>query len=171
MVWGVFGGRGGSGAMLPRETVATADVIVGGQPRQAQLEALAAAGYRTVVDTRHPAEPRGFDEKALVRRLGMNYANIPMVDPVVPDRDFQKLRDILARPENRPAVLHCASGNRVSGLLIPWLILDEGKSPDQALRVASDAGLRNGYLAQQALDYVRRAGGTDGEDEADVVNG
>ncbi len=157
--------------LLPHETVAAADVIVGGQPREGQLEALAAAGYRTVVDTRHPAEPRGFDEKALVRRLGMNYANIPMVDPVVPDRDFQKLRDILARLQNRPAALHCASGNRVSGLLIPWLILDEGKTPDQALRLAGEAGLRNGYLAQQALDYVRRVAGPEGEDDADVVNG
>ncbi len=169
MGWGIFGGRGGSGTMLPHETVAAADVIVGGQPGAAQLEALAAAGYRTVVDTRHPAEPRGFDEKALVKRLGMNYANIPMLDPVVPDRDFQKLRDILARPENRPAVLHCASGNRVSGLLIPWLILDEGRSADQALRTASEAGLRNGHLAQQALDYVRRVAGD--EDDAGVVNG
>ncbi len=171
MGWGLFGGRSARGGMLPRETHPASDVVVGGQPLEAQLEALAIAGYRTIVDTRHPAEPRGFDEKALVRRLGMNYANIPMVDPVVPDRDFRKLRDILARSENRPAVLHCASGNRVSGLMIPWLILDEGKTHDQALRIAGEAGLRNSYLAQQALDYVRRNGGLRDPDDVDVANG
>ncbi len=164
--WRLFGGGGG---LLPHETYAAADVVVGGQPREAQLEALAAAGYRTIVDTRHRAEPRGFDEEALVKRLGMTYVNIPMVSPVVPDRDFQRLRRILQEPARRPAALHCASGNRVSGLLIPWLILDEGKTADQALHVASAAGLRNGYLAQQALDYAGRAGGK--ADDVNVVNG
>ncbi len=164
--WGLFGGRGG---LLPRETQLAEDVISGGQPSPAQLEAMAAAGYRLVVDTRHPAEPRGFDEPALVKRLGMRYLNIPMLHPVVADRDFERLRRFLANPEHRPAVLHCASGNRVSALFIPWLILDQGKSADEALHIAAGAGLHNRQLAQQALDYAGRVGGR--ANDADVVNG
>lgn len=162
-----MGWQGRRGGLLPGETYATLDVVVGGQPDERQLEAMAAAGYRMVLDTRQPGEARGFDEPALVARLGMKYVNLPIVGSDIPDESFDRLRDLLAGGAGgpsgggaqRPAVLHCASGNRVSALLIPWLILDEGATVEQALRVAADAGLRNGQLARLALDYVRRKGG------------
>jgi len=46
--------------------------------------------------------------------------------------------------------------DRVGALMIPHLMLDRGQDQATALRTAQQVGLRDGMLAQQALDYVRR---------------
>ena len=54
------------------------NVVTGGQPTAAQLEALKAAGGAVVLDIRDPMEPRPFDEPGTVARLGMEYVNVPI---------------------------------------------------------------------------------------------
>ncbi len=54
-----------------------------------------------------------------------------------------------------PVLVHCARANRVGALLLPYLVLDEHRSPDEALRIAHDVGLRSDELAKTALDYIR----------------
>lgn len=135
---------------LPLEGIATA-----GQPDADDVKRLGEAGYRVVVDLRAPGEPRGFDEDVAVREAGMEYMNLPVAGPPS-DETFETLRQVLRDPQNWPALVHCGSANRVGGALIPYLVLDEGKEPRDAVETATRIGLRSRELADRAVEYVTR---------------
>src|SRR5215207_2941416 len=138
-------------AGYPLEGIATA-----GQPEQEHLERLAQAGYRTVLDVRTLEEDPGFDESETVRRAGMEYVNMPLeVKPeAFTDEVFERARELLADPGQRPILVHCASAVRVAPLLIPYLILEEGRSPDEAVEIASHVGPQQEELTDAALRYA-----------------
>ncbi len=138
-------------AGYPLEGVATA-----GQPEQEHLEQLAEAEYRTVLDLRTSEEDPGFDEAETVRNAGMEYVNMPLeVKPeAFTDEVFDRARELLTDPERRPIFVHCASAVRVAPLLIPYLILDEGRSPDEAVSIASEVGSHKDELTDAALRYA-----------------
>lgn len=137
-------------ARCPLEGVATA-----GQPTAEHLDSMAEAGYRTVLDLRTPEEPRGFDEPEAVREAGMEYVGIPVSPDTLDDETFERFREFMGDPERRPVLVHCSSANRVGALLIPHMILDEGRNPDEATQIAHQIGLKSDELKQQALDYTR----------------
>ncbi|HUQ45315.1 MAG TPA: protein tyrosine phosphatase family protein [Gemmatimonadaceae bacterium] len=130
-------------------------ILTAGQPRADQFASLAAEGIGTVLDIRAPGEPRGFDEPAAVRAAGMEYHNIPVVAGSLTSAEFDQVRELLRAPDKRPVLFHCASANRVGALLMPYLVLDEQRSEDEALQIALDVGLRSDELAHAALDYIR----------------
>lgn len=132
------------------------EVVTGGQPAEAHLEELARRGYRTVLDLRAPEEPRPFDEPAAARRLGLEYLNLPVTPETLTDETFSRFRDLMRDRGRRPVIVHCGSGNRVGAVLIPYLVLDEGKGMEEAMETALEVGLRSQELADRALDYVRR---------------
>lgn len=136
------------------------DVASAGQPRAEHFRRLAAAGYRTVIDLRAPEEPRGFDEAAVAREAGLAYERIPVTPDTLGDAQFDRLRTLLKDPATRPAVVHCASANRVGALLIPYLLLDDGRTPDEAIAIAKRAGLRSPELALVAMEYAKARGAT-----------
>lgn len=142
---------------LPNGGAPLDGLVTAGQPDAAQLARLADAGFRSVVDLRAPREARGFDEAEAVRRAGLAYHNVPVVQGMVTDATFAAVRALLRDPDQRPMLLHCGSANRVGAALIPYLVLDEGLAPEAALRVARDVGLRSEPLAAAALAYVRAA--------------
>ena len=140
-------------AFCPVDGVAT-----GGQPKPADLAALAGAGYRTVLDTRSPGEPRGFDEVDVVQRAGMTYVNLPIGAAPLTDGVFDEFRALMRDADRQPILVHCASGNRVGLMMIPYLILDAGRSQQEAIDAAVQMGLSNPQYARLALDYVERQG-------------
>lgn len=133
-------------------------LATGGQPTAADLQGLARAGYRAILDIRGPEERRGYDEVRAARDAGLEYINLPVGHGPLPDELFERFRAILRDASRRPLLVHCASGNRVGLMLIPFLVLDEGRPPREALDTAIQAGLSSPQLAQLALDYVRRQG-------------
>lgn len=143
---------------MPNAYCPTPGLATGGQPQRTDLEALAREGFRTIVDLRTPAEPRGYDMAAVARSAGLDYVNIPVGHEPLTDTVFDEMRALLRDEKRRPALVHCASGNRVALLLIPYLILDAGKAPREALDLAIAMGLRSPQLAEPALDYVARHG-------------
>lgn len=137
-------------AGAPLEGIATA-----GQPDVEHLRRLADAGYRTIIDLRPPREERGYDEPETVRRAGMRYVSLP-VEPEGPDSTvFERFRELMRDTGHRPALVHCSSANRVGALLIPYLILDEGRTEEDTLETARRVGLRSGELEQAALRYAK----------------
>ncbi|MBA3492370.1 MAG: protein tyrosine phosphatase family protein [Rubrobacteraceae bacterium] len=145
---------GMANAGQPLEDVATA-----GQPDPEHFERLAEAGYKTAVDLRTPGEPRGFDEPEVVRRTGMEYANIPVGPEEVEEDALDRFRELVVDPGRRPALVHCSSANRVGALLIPYLILDEGRTPEDAVEMAYEVGLRSEELKDAALRYATHRSG------------
>ena len=131
-------------------------VITGGQPSREHLEALAKSGNAIVVDTREPMEPRAFDEPALVRELGMEYRLIPIGPHSLSDATLEAIRSTLAEAGERPVFVHCGSGNRVGGALIPVLMLDQGIEEEDAVDIAMRVGLRSAELMEWGLGYTRR---------------
>jgi protein tyrosine phosphatase (PTP) superfamily phosphohydrolase (DUF442 family) len=131
-------------------------VVTGGQPTLAHLEALKAAGCAIILDTRDPMEPRPFDEPAMVRKLGMEYVNIPIVAGRLGDDQLDLVRQTLRDAGDRPVFFHCASANRVGGALIPYLMIDLGMEEEDAVNEAMRVGLRSAELLEWGLDYARR---------------
>lgn len=140
---------GMANAVQPMSDVATA-----GQPSAEHLKQLAEAGYKMVLDLRAEKEDRGFDEARTVRDSGMEYENIPVTPETLSREGFTRFRELMGNPAHRPALVHCSSANRVGALLIPYLILDEGKTREEALEIASRVGLQSNELKEAALEYT-----------------
>lgn len=140
---------------LPNGQLPLAGIATAGQPAAEDVRLLARAGYKVVVDLRAPEEPRGFDEAAVVRDAGMEYVNLP-VDGPPSDETLDVLRQVLRNSEGQPVLVHCGSANRVGGALIPYLVLDRGEDPQEAVDLAIRIGLRSWDLADRAAEYIRR---------------
>src|SRR5215216_5248700 len=130
------------------------DVATAGQPDEEQFKRLAEAGYKTVLDLRTSEEDPGFDESGVVQQAGMEYVNIPVGHETIEEETFEWVRELMNDPERKPVLVHCSSANRVGALLLPYLVLDEGKSPEEAEEIASRVGLRSDELTHAALEYV-----------------
>ncbi len=143
-------------ASIPFGTCPVPGIGAAGQLGPGAWDALAKAGVRTVVDLRAPNEPRGYDEPAAAKAVGLDYVALPVTQLTLTDAQFDALRDMLRDAARRPIVVHCASSNRVGALLLPYFALDEHQPLDQAIELAIAAGLRSQDLAAMAVDYVRR---------------
>lgn len=94
-----------------------ARVLSSGQPSAAQLEIMANAGVRHIVNLRTPEEEVDFDERAAVEALGMRYYSLPVSGAAGIDRaNAAQLQAILDATGGEPVLVHCATGNRVGGL-------------------------------------------------------
>jgi protein tyrosine phosphatase (PTP) superfamily phosphohydrolase (DUF442 family) len=142
--------------LLPYGGCPVADIATAGQPDAAAWATLARAGFKSVVDLREASEPRGHDEAGEIARAGLRYFLLPVSHESLGDRQFDALREFLRDPENRPALVHCQSANRVGALMLPYLALDEHVPLDEARRRADIIGLRSPDYTALALDYVRR---------------
>jgi len=144
---------------VPNASQPLPDLLTSGQPGPQHFEALQAAGVKAVLDIRDPMEPRPFDEPRLVNELGMRYVNVSVRQGALDDPTMDAVLAELRRGSGEPILLHCASANRVGGVLIPYFILDQGMSEDAAVEAAMRIGLRGPDLLEWGLDYARRKTG------------
>jgi uncharacterized protein (TIGR01244 family) len=125
---------------LPNRKDPLEGITTAGQPNAEQFAAVAAAGFKTVIDLRTPAEDRGLDEKATVEKLGMGYMNLPVEGAKgVTYANAAALEKLLAEAP-RPVLIHCSTGNRVGALLALRAKLD-GADADSALSLGVAAGV------------------------------
>lgn len=141
---------------LPNAACPLPGLATAGMPQAEHYARLAAAGYTTVLDLTAPEEARGYDEAATVAQAGLAYITLPVRSYTPSDDAFDQVRTLLRDAGNRPLLVHCRSANRVGGLLLPYLILDEGTGQEEALTIATQVGLRSPELAHAAIDYVTR---------------
>ena len=135
-------------------------VVTGGQPGAAHLARLKEAGVQLILDLRDPREPRPLDEPAEVHRLGMEYVNVPVGAADLTDATMGRILEVLRSIQDKEVYVHCGSGSRVGGALIPFLMLDRRMSEEDALAQAMQIGLRSAELMEWGLDYARRHGAT-----------
>ena len=137
-------------------------LATGGQPGEATLAALKAAGCEVLLDIRDPMERRPLRVPDAVTAAGLEYVNVPVGHGGVTPATFAKVRETVKRlvDAGRPTYFHCGSGNRVGAMMIPYLMLDRGMSEDDAVEEAMRIGTRSAELVELALEYVRsQAGG------------
>ena len=147
-------------AGLPNASEPVSGLVTGGQPTAQHLAALKHAGCELVVDCRDPMEPRPLAEAEEVHRAGMEYVVIPVGHTRGEDATLLRIREVLAgNVGKRKMLYHCASGNRVGATLIPYLMLDQHFSEDDAMMTAMRSGARNAELIEWALEFAKTQAG------------
>lgn len=136
-------------------------LTTGGQPSQRDLHTLKEAGYTTVINLRladertrveEPVSEENFnyDEPALTRSLGMDYVSLPIAGAGGLSRENAERLAAVLEEADGPVLLHCASGNRVGGLLALIAFYVDNKPADEAMAIGLAAGM-TGYA-----DFVER---------------
>lgn len=116
-------------------------VFASGQPTQEQVQVLASAGVRHIINLR-PAAEQDWNEAALVQSLGMEYHSIPVSGASgVTSENAQSLSELLASLDGAPVLVHCASSNRVGALVALSALESEGLSVEEALARGRSWGL------------------------------
>lgn len=132
------------------------DLLLAGQPSEKALRALAADGLELVIDLRRPGEERGYDEPALVRELGMVYANPGFGGPeTLTDGTFDAVRDLLSAHAGQEVLLHCRSATRVGAVWLATRVLDGGMTWEPALEEARRVGMRDEAWEARVRAYVQ----------------
>jgi len=104
-----------------------------GQPTEEQYPAIAAAGYRTVVNLALPTSTGALpDEAGLAARLGLAYVPIPInfEAPDVPSA--LRLFGVLDEHRGRRLFVHCAANYRVSALVYAYRVARLGMPREAA---------------------------------------
>lgn len=135
-------------------------LVTGGQPQAAHLAALKQAGCGLVLDCRDPMEPRPVREPQDVQAVGIAYECIPVGHGRGDDDTLRRIREVMvANVGQRKVFYHCASGNRCGATLIPFLMLDQEFTEEEAVTAAMRMGTRSAELIEWALEYVRKEQG------------
>jgi uncharacterized protein (TIGR01244 family) len=114
-----------------------------GQPTAAELAALARDGVRLVLDLRQAGEARGYDEAAAARDAGLGYRNLPVAGAAGMTREnVEAFAAIVDDGANQPLVIHCATANRVGGLVALKAAWRDGLDREAALALGRAAGMR-----------------------------
>jgi uncharacterized protein (TIGR01244 family) len=114
----------------------------GGRISAADLPALDDAGVRHVIDLSADEETPDFDEAAAVRAAGMRYDNLPIRGAAGLTRENVVAFDRLLEGIQGPAVVHCASGNRVGALVALRAAWVDGADDEAAVAEGKRWGLR-----------------------------
>lgn len=161
----VFGGRQATAQQVTKQTVPgvtnfarlETTVACGGATTPEAVPEIKKMGYAAIVNMRVATEPGANvdGEAAAAKSAGINFIHIPFngssPDPAVAD-EFLK---VIGAPENNPAYIHCASGNRVSAMwMIKRMVVDHWDT-DKAYTEAAALGLTSPALKQFAVDYAQ----------------
>jgi uncharacterized protein (TIGR01244 family) len=110
---------------------------------RADIEALAAAGVRTIVNNRPDGEDPGqlaaADARAIATAHDVAYHHIPVTGPSLSAADVDAFAAVLANAAE-PIVAHCRSGTR-SALLWALVRLREGDDPAALVAQAARNGI------------------------------
>jgi len=138
----IFGTR-----LMPSSSPALAELAPGvsaaGALDRGDIEALAAAGVRTIVNNRPDGEDRGQLPAAEARRIaegvGIAYHHIPVTAASLSRADVDRFAAVLASAPT-PIVAHCRSGTR-SALLWALARLRDGADPSTLVAEAARHGI------------------------------
>ncbi len=132
-----------------------ATVACGGSTEPEAFAALAADGFRSVINLRLPTEPGVAEEAEVVEAAGLRYVHLPL-DGAAPDPAVaERFLDVIADPTLAPVYIHCASANRVGAVWAIKRVVHDGWTRERALEEATAIGLKSPKLVEyvhQVLD-------------------
>jgi len=104
-----------------------------GQPRAEDFRAMAADGFRTVINLAVPTSEKAIpDEGALVTGVGMNYIHIPVVWEAPRVDQFRMFARLMEQQEQESTWVHCIANMRVSCFLYLYHTGRKGMAEDEA---------------------------------------
>ena len=112
------------------ESLATA-----GQPSEEQFVAIAAAGFKVVINLALHNDPRYSlkDEAGTVAALGMGYVHIPVQFSSPTSSDLKAFFEAMRSVGQRRVFVHCAHNKRVPVFIALYRIIQHGWSEAEAL--------------------------------------
>jgi protein tyrosine phosphatase (PTP) superfamily phosphohydrolase (DUF442 family) len=119
------------------------NLVTGGQPSLDDLKKLAKNGIKLVINLRTEGEFELFDERKEVEALGMRYISIQVAGAEGINLDNVNALDRALNNLSEPTLLHCASSNRVGGLLAYRAYKLQQQSKQDALKLGKKAGMRS----------------------------
>jgi uncharacterized protein (TIGR01244 family) len=162
---GAIGSRPAAAQQVTKQTVPgiqnfaklETTIACGGATTPAAVPELKKMGYASIVNMRL-ANETGANVEAegdAAKAAGIKYFHIPFngasPDPAIADQFLKTI----ATPDNNPAYIHCASGNRVSAMwMIKRMVVDHWDA-DKAYAEAHELGLTSPALKQFAIDYAQ----------------
>ena len=104
-----------------------------GQPTEEQLQAVADAGFERVVYIAFTNNPNALpDEDQIVKRLGMEYMQVPVdFSNPLPD-DFYAFADSMQRNTGKKTLLHCQVNARATAFSFLYRVIFDGVSVEDA---------------------------------------
>jgi uncharacterized protein (TIGR01244 family) len=127
---------------LPQVRFPEANRVVSGAIDASHVATLRRAGIRHVVNLRPAEENPKFDEASVVAEQGLEYHYVPIDGAQsLTIENARELDRILDKIGDKPALIHCSSGNRVGALVAVRQAWIKGKSPPEAIAVGKQWGL------------------------------
>ncbi len=132
-------------------------IACAGATTPAAAAGLKKMGYASIINLRQASE-QGADiegEAAAAKAAGINFVHLPF-NAASPDAGLvDHFLQAVTAPQNQPAFVHCASGNRAAAMwMIKRIQLDKWDA-DRAATEAAALGLTSSPLKTFALDYVQ----------------
>ena len=114
-------------------------------------------GFAAIVNLRQ-ANEAGANieaEEAAAKAAGINFIHIPMNGAMPDPAVFDKFLKAIVEPDNNPAFIHCATGNRAAAVWLVKRVLIDKWDNDRASEEAAELGLTSQPLKTAALEYIR----------------
>jgi len=130
-------------------------LYLAGQPDQATLETAIEHGVGVVINLRGPKE-HNWDENGAATKLGLTYYNVPMTGrgPGFDADTLAQISTLVGRHRDTNILVHCASGNRVSGWFAVHLAQDHGMPAEQSIEISRLAGLTNTGMKSRVREFL-----------------
>jgi uncharacterized protein (TIGR01244 family) len=128
--------------LIPNYTLVRPGLAAAGQPTSLALAQIGTMGFSTVVNLRTEKETDLAAESAVVTGQGVRYLGVPVSPDTFRLEDALAVEGVLEDPASGPVLLHCASANRVGGV-IAVLEARRGKPLDEAIAAGKAAGLKS----------------------------
>lgn len=131
-----------------------------GQPDEAELASIAAAGYATVINLGLHDDPRYAlaDEAGTVRALGMRYVHIPVPFDAPDEPQLDDFFAAMRQHLGTGVWVHCAAGKRASVFLGLYAHLCEGQALAAAFALQRELWEPDAIWAQFIQQVLARRG-------------
>jgi uncharacterized protein (TIGR01244 family) len=148
-------GDGLASIAIPQAKSADPEILTGGQPTDDQLKQAKEKGVKTIVNLRSKGEEKEFaTEEAKAKELGLNYVHIPIDGKTGDGLNEENAKKLAELVNQKPAIVHCASGQRVGALFALKAFYVDKKSPEEALAVGKANGLSKPELEKIVTDKM-----------------
>ena len=135
-------------------------IATAGQPSEAELAAVAAAGFEAVINLGLVDAPYALaDERSVAQALGLDYRHIPVLWERPVPSDLARFIETMEALAGQRVFVHCAANKRVSVFMALYRIRKLGWSRTEALaevaRIWEPEGVWQAFI-EQALARPER---------------
>lgn len=147
-----------SSVAIPNAKTPAPDLLTGGQLTEEHVAQAKEKGVKLVVNLRAEKEAPEYEAAAKkVEEAGMKYVHIPIDGKTgegLNEENAKKLAELL---NEKPAIVHCKSGQRVGALFALKAFYVDKKTPEEAMTVGREHGLSMPELEKIVQDQMAAA--------------